>query len=136
MPPKGMHQTTVRFGSDLWDALDREATRLGVSVAQYVREAALARLVYAAGQRGDDQFDLALEIALGENGGSRDPARVPQPEGILRQARDMPTAVGRAQVEVTESAALWAQGRQVRRRAQDLRDEIASQRRERTRGRG
>jgi hypothetical protein len=125
MATKGMHQTTVRFGSDLWTALEREATRLGVSVAQYIREAALARLVYAAGQRGDDQFDLALELALGEQ---REPPRVPQPEGMFRQARDVPGPVGRAQVEVSEAAALWAQGRQVRRRAQELRDESASRR--------
>jgi hypothetical protein len=39
-----MHQTTVRFGSDLWSELVREAERAGVSVAQYVREAAVARL--------------------------------------------------------------------------------------------
>jgi hypothetical protein len=71
MATKGMHQTTVRFGSDLWTALEREATRLGVSVAQYIREAALARLVYAAGQRGDDQFDLALEVALGNRASLR-----------------------------------------------------------------
>jgi hypothetical protein len=123
-----MHQTTVRFGSDLWEALEREATRLGVSVAQYVREAALARLVYAAGQRGDDQFDLALEIALG---GHQQPARFPQPEGMLRPAADAPGPVRRAEIEAAESAALQAQGRQVRRRAQQLRARVASQRRER-----
>jgi|Tabmets5t2r1_1033131.scaffolds.fasta_scaffold13250_2 hypothetical protein len=125
MAAKGMHQTTVRFGADLWDTLEREATRLGVSVAQYIREAALARVVYAAGQRGDDQFDVALELALG---GQQEPARVPQPEGMLRQARDVPGPVGRAQVEVSDAAALWAQGRQVRRRAQELRDAIAARR--------
>jgi hypothetical protein len=40
-----MHQTTVRFGPDLWSALEEEARRVGVSVAHYVRDAALARLV-------------------------------------------------------------------------------------------
>src|SRR5262249_39790670 len=30
-----MHQTTVRFGEDLWEALENECARLGVSVAQY-----------------------------------------------------------------------------------------------------
>jgi hypothetical protein len=120
-----MHQTTVRFGADLWDALEREASRLGVSVAQYVREAALARLVYVAGQRGDDQFDLALEIVLGDR---EEPARIPQPEGMLRRARDVPGTVDRARAEVAESAALWAQTRQLRRHAQQLRDQIARQR--------
>jgi hypothetical protein len=39
-----MHQTTVRFGADLWRELVNEADRVGVSVAQYVRDAALVRL--------------------------------------------------------------------------------------------
>ena len=60
-----MHQTTVRFGPDLWEALEEECRRLGLSVAQYVREAALARLVYTAGRRGDDEFDHALDLVAG-----------------------------------------------------------------------
>jgi hypothetical protein len=59
-----MHQTTVRFGSDLWQALERECAELGVSVAPYLREAALARLMYAAGRRGDPDLELALIAAL------------------------------------------------------------------------
>jgi hypothetical protein len=59
-----MHQTTVRFGADLWDALESESGELGLSVAQYVREATLARLVYAAGKRGDADRELALVVAL------------------------------------------------------------------------
>ena len=55
-----MHQTTVRFGPDLWEALESECARLGVSAAQYVREAALARLAYTAGRRGDPEYDVAL----------------------------------------------------------------------------
>ena len=35
--PKQMHQTTVRFGSDLWKALEAESERAGVSVAHYIR---------------------------------------------------------------------------------------------------
>jgi hypothetical protein len=49
--PRRMHQTTVRFGPELWRMLEAETERMGVSVAHYVREAALARLAYAAGQR-------------------------------------------------------------------------------------
>jgi hypothetical protein len=45
-----MHQTTVRFGGDLWNALVEEADRSGVSVAQYVREAAVARLARSEAQ--------------------------------------------------------------------------------------
>ena len=48
-----MHQTTLRFPEDLWRFLEHEAKALGISVAQYVREAALARVAYDAGSRGD-----------------------------------------------------------------------------------
>lgn len=118
-----MHQTTVRFGGDLWKALEREGDRLGVSVAQYVREAALARLMYAASKRGDEEFDLALEIALGE---TTEPARTPQPAGPLRPAAEVLSPMERAEVESSESAALWGQARQARRRAQELRQASAA----------
>jgi hypothetical protein len=62
-----MHQTTVRFGPDLWQALERESSELGISVAQYVREAALARLMYTAGRRGDPEYELAQLVAAGRN---------------------------------------------------------------------
>jgi hypothetical protein len=39
-----VHQTTVRFDRDLWDELAQAADTDGISVAQYVREAAVARL--------------------------------------------------------------------------------------------
>ena len=51
-----MRATTVRFGTDLWELLEREAARTGVSVAQYVREAALARIAYTAGALGEPVF--------------------------------------------------------------------------------
>jgi hypothetical protein len=122
--PSKMHQTTVRFGADLWGALEREGERLGVSVAQYVREAALARLVYSSGRRGDDEFDLALEIALGETG---EPVRIPQPEGSLSPAARVLSPTERADVQASESSALWAQARQARRRAEQLREASAAQ---------
>jgi hypothetical protein len=58
-----MHQTTVRFGPHLWEALETECARLGISAAQYLREAALARLSYTAGRRGDTEFEQALVAA-------------------------------------------------------------------------
>jgi hypothetical protein len=61
-----MHQTTVRFGADLWVAVEAEASAIGVSVAQYVREAALARLAYNAGRRGDTAYAAALGEAAAE----------------------------------------------------------------------
>ena len=55
-----MHQTTVRFGPELWKALEAECGRLGVSAAQYLREAALARLAYTAALRGVGVYGAGL----------------------------------------------------------------------------
>lgn len=55
-----MHVSTVRFGDDLWEALDREARREGVSVAQFVRDAALLRIATLAARRGDDDALASL----------------------------------------------------------------------------
>jgi hypothetical protein len=48
-----MRATTIRFTPELWELLEREASREGVSVAQYVRDAALFRIAYTAGARGE-----------------------------------------------------------------------------------
>jgi hypothetical protein len=53
-----MKVTTVRFGTDLWALLEEESSRVGVSVSQYIREAALARASAAAAARGDAPFEL------------------------------------------------------------------------------
>jgi hypothetical protein len=52
-----MKVTTLRFGEDLWTLLEQEAALAGVSVSQYVREAALARAAAAAGARGESPYD-------------------------------------------------------------------------------
>jgi Zn-dependent protease with chaperone function len=95
-----MHQTTVRFTVELWRSLESEADRLGVSVAQYVRDAALARLSYDRGRK--DEHDAGPEPSPGEPNATE--------------------ALERAESEVTESSALWAQSRLARRRAGDLRE--------------
>jgi hypothetical protein len=95
-----MHQTTVRFGPDLWAALERESAEVGVSIAQFVRDSALARLMYLAGQRHDSPYGGSLEAGAA----SREPPAF------------------------EDSAALGAQGRQARRHARELRDSIARQR--------
>jgi hypothetical protein len=107
-----MHQTTVRFGPDLWERLEAECARLGMSAAQYLREAALARLSYSAGQRGDKVYERALEgagVALGH-------ATTPTDEG---------SAERRASAAMSEqrrlAAAVSAQGKRARSRARDLR---------------
>jgi hypothetical protein len=121
MATRKMHQTTVRFGQDLWEALEDECAGLGVSVAQYLREAALTRLVYAAGRRGDDAFEFALELATGrgEEPGSGGHDELEAVAGRVPDARD---AKERAARRVSESAALAAQGQLARQRARAIRE--------------
>jgi hypothetical protein len=49
-----MRATTIRFPNDLWEQLEREARNQGISVAQYVRDAALYRVAFSAGAASDD----------------------------------------------------------------------------------
>jgi hypothetical protein len=96
-----MHQTTLRFGEDLWQALEIEAESLGVSVAQYVRDAALRRLAYDAGQR--DQLETPV-----------------------RRGEGAAAAQEQAQGEVSQANAVWAQSRLARDRAAELRSRAES----------
>ena len=45
----GLKATTIRVSPDLWELLEAEAARQEVSVAQFVRDAALLRIGYLAG---------------------------------------------------------------------------------------
>src|SRR4051812_37032754 len=119
-----MRATTVRFGTDLWEMLEREAGRSGVSVAQYIRESALARLAYTAGRRGDP--DMGFPHTAGEDGDGARPIRA-------RMA------------DLAEAAeAVRHQGNQAVRQAERLLEEsmrqtdersVARERRQRVRGR-
>ena len=101
-----MHQTTVRFGSDLWADLEREAAMVGVSVAQFVRDSAAARVHYAAGRRGDEGLAQSLEHVEAE-----------------RRSGQPTVAHRKADARMEEATALTAQGAQVRRRSAELRAE-------------
>jgi len=71
-----MRATTVRFSDDLWTLLEAEASRQGISAAQFVRDAAIMRLGVLSGRRGDDDAVLSLEqLAAGALSG-RPPADV------------------------------------------------------------
>jgi hypothetical protein len=105
MPNKAMHQTTVRFGADLWEDLLAESERVGVSIAQYVREAAVARLAYNAAARGEP-------VALGAS------AESIRFHDLAQRTTD----------DEQTSEAVWAQSRLARERAQRLRSEAESAR--------
>ncbi len=123
MATRKMHQTTVRFGPDLWQALEQECERLGISAAQFLREAALARLMYTAGKRGDMQLDTALELADGFEEPAAPNRQSLRDEEMTAVPAELAFEFVRdwSRLENDESAALWAQGRQARRRAQELR---------------
>jgi hypothetical protein len=98
-----MHQTTVRFAPELWEQLEIEARRSGVSVAHFVREAALARLAYAAGRRAEPNNPFAWADL--------------DPSGRLARLVEQ---------HLEDSAAVHAQAKQARRHAQELRDSAAA----------
>jgi len=52
-----MRATTIRFPNDLWEQLEREARKQGISAAQYVRDAALYRVAFSAGAASESGPD-------------------------------------------------------------------------------
>jgi hypothetical protein len=120
MASRKMHQTTVRFGPDLWTELEAEAQQAGVSVAQYVRDAALMRVAYTRGRAGDPHYDAALGAVVGE----ADPR-----DRRLDDARE------RTRENVEGAAALVSQTAQAVRHTQQLRDDARRERERRSSGR-
>ena len=115
-----MHQTTLRFAPDLWEAVEVECERLGVSAAQYIREATLARIAYTAGRRGDAEYEAAL----------------PGSGAIFTHVDQTSTVLHQVQEESSEqrlaALALSSQSEQVRRRAREVRtqsEDLREQRR-------
>ena len=106
-----MHQTTLRFPQDLWDFLEQEAKGLGVSIAQYVREAALARAAYDAGRRGDP--GLLHRGLLGSEGRGTSDEGPAREQGVLG-------AMAHTDDPVSASSAVWAEAKLVRRRSELL----------------
>jgi hypothetical protein len=121
-----MHQTTVRFGPDLWEALEEECARLGVSAAQYLREAALARLVYTAARTGvGDAYETALVTAgaapLPEMDAVAGPVEA-TPAGAVETVRatTLSTALDTSAVSAQGHLAR-GRAREIRRQSQELR---------------
>jgi hypothetical protein len=117
-----MHQTTVRFGPDLWEALEEECGRLGISAAQYVREAALARLSYTAGLRAEPVYGAALaEAGVTAEAAASTGLPVPVDTAVATKPKNRHlTAVSSAQ-STAAAAAVSAQSQQVWRRSRQLR---------------
>ena len=57
-----MRRVTIRFGQSLWRVVEEEARRDGVSAAQFVRDGALARVMWQRGHRGEQLERSAAEL--------------------------------------------------------------------------
>lgn len=112
-----MRVTAIRVGADLWRLLEAEAARVGVSVSQYVREAALMRAAAAATARGEDAFTLlaraAAEVAPSSMPETGESARTARRRKVRAKAREMRS----------DARALQAESRQARSRSHQLRTE-------------
>ena len=118
-----MHQTTVRFGRDLWGVLEQEAERLGVSAAQYVRDATLARLAYAAARQEEGGVSREAFAWAGE-GGLAHGAGAPAESGAAQPAKPAKAPLEeRVKAQVESAAAVQAQGKLAREKAERLRVE-------------
>jgi hypothetical protein len=116
-----MKVTTVRFGTDLWALLEGEAARVGVSVSQYIREAALARAAAAAAARGHAPYELLAGALREVRSDEPDPARRAQAEWVLGGLARLT-----ADEAVNEAGAVLAQSEQARARRAALRSEAGS----------
>src|SRR4051812_44184376 len=110
-----MQATLIRFGPELFAALKVEARNNGVSVAQYVREAVVARMAYTAGLRGDPSYHLSrvsdgssetLRTAAGRV--RQDAARVRSESSAVRaeshQAKDQTRRIKEGRAHPTPSS--------------------------------
>lgn len=62
-----LRATTVRISDDLWQLLETESGRQGISVAQFLRDAALLRLGQIAGRRDDPNARMTIETLAGRS---------------------------------------------------------------------
>jgi hypothetical protein len=103
MAGRKMHQTTVRFGPDLWGEIEVEARRAGVSVAQYVRDSAMLRVAYTRGRDGDPHYDAALEL-VGDVGAGEAEATTGDDAQALRHAGALRAGARRRDHDSDESS--------------------------------
>ena len=63
----GLKATTVRMSEDLWELLEEEAVRQGISAAHLVRDAVLLRLGYLSAARGDAAASMTIAELAGRS---------------------------------------------------------------------
>jgi hypothetical protein len=105
---RGICATEVSFEAALWELVAGEAAAQGVSVSEYVRDAAVARAAFALRARGDGPDELLADWARRAIVGQ---ARERQEEasalrGESRQARRQAKAARSANVILEAAAAL------------------------------
>jgi uncharacterized protein (DUF1778 family) len=110
-----MKVTTLRLGNDLWGLLEAEAEVAGVSVSQYIREAALARAAAAAAARGCGPFELLAGALREVMRDESDPVTRAEAEMVLSRLARLAAAERR-----TDAGALRAESRQARGRAKSV----------------
>jgi glutathione S-transferase len=116
-PSRRMKVTTVRFGEDLWALLEAEADHAGVSVSQYIREAALARAAFLVGARAGvaDELLAAWSRTL-VSGGHDSPEHDAATQRLIAALARSEFRRGR-----DEAAAVRGESRQARRQAKTVR---------------
>jgi hypothetical protein len=112
-----MRVTTVRFGEDLWKLLHSESQRAGVSVSQYIREAALARAAFAAGSRAEAPQELLARWTESTLQEKDVPNRGPDAKLLVAALTQI-----LSEDEREASRAVQAQSKQVQRRNRSLTD--------------
>ena len=60
-----MKIVSIRMSEDIWEAIQDEGFRAGVSASEFIREAAIIRMAYRWGARGGDDEIIARLRALG-----------------------------------------------------------------------
>jgi hypothetical protein len=60
-----MKIVSIRMSEDIWEAVQDEALRAGISASEFIREAAIIRMAYRWGARGGDDDVIARLRALG-----------------------------------------------------------------------
>lgn len=68
----GLKATTLRMSEDLWELLEAEAGRQGVSAAHVVRDSVLLRLGHLSAERGDSSAQMTIEQLARESLQQRD----------------------------------------------------------------